>query len=319
VAAGNQISASVDGHSLLSVNVAGLGGFAPVSSGSVGFANDQGAEGLFRNLTVTSSSGAVLYRSTLTDPSVLNDFTANTNPLPTIMDGPKRDRYVWSGDISVAGPTVYYSNGASEYVKGSLELDGSYQLPNGRLFGALPPQLVPGLTPAENTFQTGIYAWGLPYSIYLITNLYTYYLYTGDLSFVRQEWPVVQKELVYLRGNTNAQHLIVTTGIDGLNWHLDFPPPGTVTQVHIHYYAALSEAAQMAEALGKGNVAAEYNAEAALVKDAINATLFDATTGLYDISDSLRGPAAQDVNAFAILFAVAPADQWNSILQKLKA
>jgi len=34
--------------------------------------------------------------------------------------------------------------------------------------------------------------------------------------------------------NTNAQHLIVTTGFDGLNWHLDFPPPSTVTQVDIH-------------------------------------------------------------------------------------
>jgi alpha-L-rhamnosidase len=136
---------------------------------------------------------------------------------------------------------------------------------------------------------------------------------------VRQEWPVVQNELAYLRSNTNAQHLIVTTGFDGLNWHLDFPPPGTVTQVDIHYYAAMSEAAQMADALDQSNVAAGYNAEAALVKDAINATLFDSTTGLYDISDSLRGPAAQDVNAFAILFGVAPTDQWNSILQKLKA
>ena len=319
VVAGNQVAASVDGYPLLSFNIAGLGGFFGVTSGSVGFANDQGAEGRFRKLTVTSSNGVVLYTSPLTDPSVLNDFTANTNPLPTIMDGPKRDRYVWSGDISVSGPTVYYSNGASEYVKGSLELDGSYQLPNGRLFGALPPQLVPGLTAAENTFQTGIYQWGLPYSIYFVTNLYTYYLYTGDLGFVRQEWPVVQNELAYLLSNTNAQHLIVTTGFDGLNWHLDFPPPGTVTQVDIHYYAALSEAAQMADALGQSNVAAGYNAEAALVKDAINATLFDSTTGLYDISDSLRGPAAQDVNAFAILFGVAPTDQWNSILQKLKA
>jgi alpha-L-rhamnosidase len=319
VAAGNQVSASLDGQSFLSVNIAGLGGFAPVASGSVGFANEQGAEGQFRNLLVTASGGKVLYSSPLTDPSVLNDFTANTNQLPTIIDGAKRDRYVWSGDIAVSGPTVYYSNGASEYVRGSLQLDGSYQLSNGRLFGALPPQLLPGVTSADNTFQAGIYAWGLPYSIYFVTNLYEYYLYAGDLDFVRREWSVVQKELAYLRTNTNAQHLIVTTGLDGLNWHLDFPPPGTVTQVDIHYYAALSEAARLADALGQANVAAEYDAEAGLVKDAINATLFDATTGLYDISDSLRGPAAQDANAFAVLFGVAPGSKWNSILGNLKA
>ena len=49
-------------------------------------------------------------------------------------------------------------------------------------------------------------------ALFFVTNLYTYYLYTGDLGFVRQEWPVVEKELAYPRGNTNAQHLIVTSG-----------------------------------------------------------------------------------------------------------
>jgi alpha-L-rhamnosidase len=198
-------------------------------------------------------------------------------------------------------------------------LYGSYQLSNGRLFGALPPQLVPGLTAANNTFQSILYDWGIPYSIYFVTTLYDYYLYTGDLNFVRQQWPVVQKELAFLGTNTNAQHLIVTTSLaDGLNWHLDFPPPGTVTQVDIHYYVALREAAKLADALGQENVGAEYNTEAAVVKDAINATLFDTTTGLYDITDSLRGPAAQDANAFAVLFGVAPADKQASILQNLK-
>lgn len=63
----------------------------------------------------------------------------------------------------------------------------------------------------------------------------------------------MQKEVDYLRTNTNAQHLIVTTTLlDGLNWHLDFPPPGTVTQVDIHYYAALREAAQLPDALDHG-------------------------------------------------------------------
>jgi alpha-L-rhamnosidase len=159
VVAGNLVSASVDGHSLLSVNIAGLGGFG-VTSGAAGFANEQGAEGRFRNLSVTDSGGQVLYTSALTDPSVLNGFTANTNDLPTIMDGPKRDRFVWSGDLFVSGPTVYYSNGESDYVRGSLQLYGSYQLSNGRLFGSLPPQLLPGVTSADNTFQSGLYDCG---------------------------------------------------------------------------------------------------------------------------------------------------------------
>jgi alpha-L-rhamnosidase len=286
----------------------------------VGFANEQGAEGQFRNLVVSDTGGQALYASALTGPSVLDEFTANSNSLRTILDGPKRDRYVWSGDLAVSGPTVYYSNGASEYLKGCLRLFGSFPLSSGRVFGTLPPQLAPGLT-ADNTFHGILYGWGLPYSIYFVTNLYDYYLYTGDLGFVSEEWRVAQGELAYLRNNTDARHLLVTTGFDGANWHLDFPPPGAVavTQVNIHYYLALREAARLAAALGQADAAAGYEAQAALVKDAINATLFDAGTGLYDISDLQRGPAAQDANAFAVLYGVAPSDKQPSILQNLKA
>ena len=82
------------------------------------------------------------------------------------------------------------------------------------------------MTDPANTFQAGLYEWGLPYSIYFVTTLYDYYLYTGDLSFVRQEWPVVQKELAYLRSNTDARHLIVTSFFDGLTADIWISSPG---------------------------------------------------------------------------------------------
>ena len=70
---------------------------------------------------------------------------------------------------------------------------------------------------------------------------------------------------------------------------------------------------------GDDNLAAGYDAEADFVRNSVNATLFDAKTGLYDISDAVRGPAAQDANALAVLWRVAPASQQTSILQGLRS
>src|SRR5258708_11838944 len=48
---------------------------------------------------------------------------AGTTP---IMDGAKRDRYVWSVDLAVSAPTIYYTSGV---VSGSLRLRSSGQVP----------------------------------------------------------------------------------------------------------------------------------------------------------------------------------------------
>ena len=67
---------------------------------------------------------------------------------------------------------------------------------------------------------------------------------------------------------------------------------------------------------------AGYEAEAALVKDAINTKLFNGDTGIYDISNELSGPTApvaQDANAMAVLFRVAPPELRASILQRTAA
>jgi alpha-L-rhamnosidase len=66
-------------------------------------------------------------------------------------------------------------------------------------------------------------------------------------------------------------------------------------------------------------VATSLKTQAALVKEAINDTLFNAATGVYDLSDSNRGVFAQDANAEAVLFGVAPEAQAVSILQKTDA
>jgi alpha-L-rhamnosidase len=311
IIAGTTLQTYVDDELVMSLPIPGAGSF--------GFAGYDDTEGLFRNLLVSDASGNTLLQSTLTDSSILDAFTANTNSESALIDGAKRDRFVWSGDLAVSAPTLYYTSGASDAVAGSLRLHGSYQRSSGQVPGNLPPQLRPGL--ASGDAMPSTYYYSLSYSIYFVTTLYEYYLYTGDKDLVRWAWPVVQKDLAYVHNTTNAQHLVVTDASNDSDWHPHDQSKltGTVTEFNALYYHSLREAAQLAEAIGHEDVGVGYEAEAALVKNAINATLFDATTGLYDISDQLRGPVAQDANAMAVLFGVAHRDQRAAILQRLAA
>jgi hypothetical protein len=73
VLTGNIIQVYIDNQLVLTFNVAGVPAlFGPITAGTVAFGNEQGAEGRFRNLVVTDPSHNVLYQSSLTDSSILD-------------------------------------------------------------------------------------------------------------------------------------------------------------------------------------------------------------------------------------------------------
>jgi alpha-L-rhamnosidase len=181
--------------------------------------------------------GTILYSNPLSAAADLGDFTVpGNNTLPLILDGAKRDRAVWEGDLSVSGPTLPYSSDAASYLKDSLLLLGSYQLSSGFVEGVQTPSTpvnTSGLIPGT----TGSYS--ATYSMYFVTNLATYYKYTGDRAFVRQEWPIVQRELAWNASQLNAQGLFVTTPSDGSTWNLE-NLDGAETDVNALYCEALT-------------------------------------------------------------------------------
>ena len=236
--------------------------------------------------------------------------------MPSILDGAKRDRAIWAGDMNVEGPTVYYSTGQSAYLKGALQLLGSYQLSSGFVTGDLPPQ-DPLHTGANESGTTGTYS--ASYSIYWLLGLGAYYLYTGDTAFATQEWPVVQAELAWNASQLDTSGLLVTDGSDGADWdYYDGDKTGEVTEYNVLYYKALLDGAMLATAAGQSAQAASYTQQAAALKTAINAHLFDSSTGLYYISNTQTTGVAQDANSLAVLYGVAPASDDASILAALK-
>jgi alpha-L-rhamnosidase len=286
------------------------------STGTVGFREYVGEKADFRNLTVTSSTGTSLFSNPLSSSSALSDFTVpGLNQYASIVDGARRDRAIWSGDLNVEIPSVAYSTDNSAYLKGALQLLGSYQLTSGFVTGALPP--TDSLSPSKPSGSTGTYS--ASYSTYWVLDLADYYLYSGDTAFVSQELPIVTGELAWDATQQDSNGLLVTNSSDNADW--DFYDPGKngeVTAYNLLYYKALLDGATLATAAGDSADAATYTSAAAALKTAINAHLFNSGTGLYYLSNGDTTTVAQDANSLAVLYGVAPAADDATILAALK-
>ena len=307
---GSSITVSLDGTQLSSLTNTAY------ATGTVGFREYHGEEADFRDLTVTSSTGAALFSNPLSSSAVLSDFTVpGTNQYASMIDGAKRDRAIWSGDMNVEIPSIAYSTDNTAYAKGALELLGSYQLTSGFVTGDLPPQ--DDLSPSKPSGSTGSYS--ADYSIYWLLGLADYYLYSGDTAFVTQELPIVKGELAWDASQVNSTGLLVTTSSDDADW--DFYDPGKtgeVTEYNLLYYKALLDGAMLGHRGGRQRDAATYTSDAAALKTAINANLYDSATGLYYLSNADTSTVAQDANSLAVLYGVAPAADDATILAALK-
>jgi alpha-L-rhamnosidase len=318
VVSGTTVTTFIDGSQVASFDSSSFpAGVAGLSSGTIGLREySDGEDANFRDLSVTAPDGTVLFSSPLDATSDLSAFDApGVNQIPVVLDGAKRDRAVWEGDLSVSGPTIYYSNDAARYLRDSLELLGSYQLTSGFVPGVEKPGTPVHVGPA---IPGEVTSYSASYSMYWVVNLATYDLYTGDTAFVEQEWPRVQAELAWNAAQLNSQGLFVTNGSDGANWHYT-DLTGAQTYYNELYYRTLLSAAQLATAAGHPRAAASYDTQATALRMAINTYLFDPATGSYNESTTVTGVVPQDADAYAILYGIAPKSRIPGIVEAMES
>jgi alpha-L-rhamnosidase len=316
VASGTHITTSLDGRQLASFDTAALpAGASDFETGTVGFAA-LGTDAMFRHLDITGPGGTTLFANRLSQAAVLTDFkdpdVVTPDPLPVIMDGAKRDRVVWSGDLGVEDPNVFVTTASDGFVRGSLQLLAGYQEANGEAGTNVPPTVSPG------TFPESGYNYSASYSMDLVDDIAVYYLYTGDLSFVRSQWPMITRQMAFDSSLVDSRGLLVTDTDDGLDWdYYDGSKTGEVTAYNDIYFQTLRDAATMAGKLGHPDQARTYEQDAAHLRAAINGDLLDPSTGLYPVSNLEPTTVAQDGTALAVLFGVAPAHRDAAILSAL--
>ena len=166
--------------------------------------------------------------------------------IPVILDGAKRDRRPWIGDLLVQGRTAFSSLGfgakGSDYIKSTIAAFGATQAADGSIFGHIGNWTV--WPPTGGFYSTS-------YSTYYVLDLASYYLYSGDAPFAESQYQTMKNELAYNRALVDpSSGLLVTRAAAGRDWDFyDGDKLGAVTAYNAIYYKALTDAARVASDL----------------------------------------------------------------------
>lgn len=149
-----------------------------------------------------------------------------------------------------------------------------------------------------------------------------YYLYSGDLPFVRQQLPFYRRAVAWYLGKRNADGLVSLTPA---HWYYDAMLSRGVTTYHNAFlYRALRDLAQLELAAGNLPEAATRETEAARLKDAMNRVLWweEAPGGPRYVDwiqpDGTKIAYAADLCQFPpVAFGIASLDQAKKLLATL--
>lgn len=211
-----------------------------------------------------------------------------------LVDGAKRDRTVWPGDLGVSVPTEYVSLGDLTPTRNALTTLYDHQAASGEL---------PYAGPEVNFYGSDTY------HLWTLIGTANYYEYSHDLTWLTGEWPGYERAVAYSLAEVGSDGLMVVQGT--ADWARS-DQGGENIEANVLLYEALVTGAQLATAEGDAAHASSWAADAATLKAAINATLWDDAAGEYrDNPTSDLHP--QDGNSLAVWYGVAPAGRAQRI------
>lgn len=233
----------------------------------------------------------------------LGEITSNdtqTAPLPwylnytiatgksVLVDGAKRDRLVWPGDMAIAVPSIFVSTNDLTTIRDSLE--SLLRLQNGST-GALPYAGLP--------FSQRVPVFSFTYHLYSLIGIYDYYLYSGNRTYLSLNWERFKYGLNYSTSFIDASGMAnVTSSADWLRFGMG----GHNIEANAVLYHTLNLGTSLAAILDDTSAGA-WSKYAAGIKEAANARLWDASANLYRDNDTMpfTDLHPQDGNAWAIL------------------
>ncbi|KAL6239641.1 hypothetical protein BDW75DRAFT_227009 [Aspergillus navahoensis] len=200
-----------------------------------------------------------------------------------LLDGAKRDRWVWIGDMGVAVPSASVSTGDMESTRNALLAIWENQTPSGLLPKAGPPYLR-----ADSD----------TYHLWTIVGTYNYFLFAEDYDFLAEIWPKYVKALEYsLAKITPLGIMNATQTADWGRWNYDT----LASSANMLLYRSLVTAAFLAPYADTDP--AKYTTQAHSLRAAIITHLYDPSVGAFrDSPNSTLFP--QDANSMALAFSI---------------
>lgn len=233
--------------------------------------------------------GVVNSTSTITEPLPwYNNYTIS-NGTAVLVDGGKRDRLVWPGDILISQPGIFVSTYDMDMLRDSL--DSLLVLQNTS--GALPY--------AGRPFGTRLPVWSFTYHLHSLTDIYDYYLYTGNQTYLNQTWSTYKSALNFSLSFIDDSGLAnVTTSADWLRFGMG----GHNIEANAILYYVLNTATTIGSILNDtSDFVQSWPSIAEKIRSAANERLWDPEMNLYRDNDTqpLTDLYPQDGNAWAII------------------
>ncbi|TRM57630.1 glycoside hydrolase family 78 protein [Schizophyllum amplum] len=221
---------------------------------------------------------------------------------PVIVDGGKRDRTVWPGDMGIAGPAAFVALDDLVSIRNSL--DEIFSLQDASTGGL--PCSGPLISCAAGRSDT-YHAWSL-------IGAYNYWLHSGDTDWIDTNWEQFVAGVAYLTAKVDTgAGLLNATG--SKDWGR-LGGGGFSLSPNALYYKVLLNGADIANALGDANTANIWLTNAASLKTALNDALWDEDAGLFfDNTTTTLHP--QDGNSLAVWFNATSDDRKKRVSEGL--
>ncbi|GAA4495836.1 alpha-L-rhamnosidase C-terminal domain-containing protein [Actinoallomurus oryzae] len=232
-------------------------------------------------------------------PDALWDNTGDVGVGNTILvDGAKRDRTVWPGDLGIEIPTAYAAFHDTVSARNALTTIFQHQKDTGEL---------PYSGPMMNKYGSDTY------HLWTLSASYDYYRYTGDRTWLASVWDDYKRGVDYSLAKVDANGLLSITGTGD---SVRILTKGENFTANVLLWRVLTTGSELATAEGDTTLAASYASKAAALRTAVNATFWDDSVGAYKYyPDQTIHPL--DGNSLAVWYGLADADQAQRISAQL--
>ncbi|KAJ7733701.1 Six-hairpin glycosidase [Mycena metata] len=206
---------------------------------------------------------------------------------PIIVDGAKRDRAVWPGDMGIAVPTQFVSTNDLLPTRNALST----------MFAAIDPKTgaLPESGPPLSQLGSDTY------HMWSMIGTHNYYLYSGDIAWLQNLWTNYTKAVAFLEAKVDPT--VGLMNVTGLRDWARLGGGGFNAEGNAILYRALLTSASLASALNLTSLAAAWTANATTLKANFNAAFWVPELGMYrdNVTTTL---CPQDANSFAVLFNI---------------
>lgn len=217
-----------------------------------------------------------------------------------LIDGVKRDRLPWAGDLSVSLLSNAYSFRDAGIVRRTLTVLDSAGWRNGDINGSI------------------------DYSLWWVVSHDLFQRHFGDRAFLEAEYDRIAGRLESFSRRESAEGLLTDDALaDGESWlFIDWTDDAhSTTALNVLYYGALQAGARLADTRGAADDAKRWRERAARLKATLLSRAWDGKRGLFrfDVLDPSKGHFTRHPNIYAAYFNLVDGERLASIGRELAA